>query len=103
MRITLADGATFKAALRFRSRTQVGVFGHAWPSNMAIYAGADAAGRALMFTPNPFQGGSSVSHWDTIAHAEPADGAVDQRRPDALGVAPQDLTFALLKDLGWNP
>ena len=35
--------------------------------DMSVRAGADPFGKALLFSPNPFQGGSSVSHWDTIA------------------------------------
>jgi len=31
------------------------------------FAGADSAGRVLMYAPSPFQGGSSVSHWDVSA------------------------------------
>src|SRR4029077_7111668 len=34
------------------------------------HAGPDAAGRVLVFTPNPYQGGSSVSHWDTSANPD---------------------------------
>jgi len=32
-----------------------------------LTAGKDASGRALMYSPNPFQPGSSVSHWDISA------------------------------------
>src|ERR1700754_1651721 len=35
--------------------------------NTSQYRGADVLGRALLFTPNPFQSGSSVSHWDVSA------------------------------------
>ena len=105
VRITLADGNTFKAALRFRSRTRSGVM-VAMRLNLAIYAGADAAGRALMFTPNPVQIGTpppSVSQWDTSATPnllmEPSLNG-DLTHSVTL---PQDLTFAALRDLGWNP
>jgi len=58
-------------------------------------------GRALLFTPNPFQGGSSVSHFDTLATPnqlmEPAING------DLLHTVlpPYDLTFRLLQDIGW--
>ncbi len=84
VRITLADGNAFKSALRFRSRTRSGVL-VTMSLNFATYAGADPAGRALVFTPNPFQGGSSVSHWDTDRDTEPPDGTSHQWRPGALG------------------
>jgi hypothetical protein len=66
VRISLADGNTFKNALRFRSRTSSGVLVN-MILNLAVYAGADPLGRVLVYTPNPFQGGSSVSHWDPTA------------------------------------
>jgi len=54
-----------------------------------------------MYTPNPLQSGSSVSHWDTSAFPnllmEPAinNGLTQSVEP------PQDLTLELLKDTGW--
>ncbi len=102
VRITLADGNTFKSALRFRSRTRSGVIVK-MDLDMGVYAGADAAGRMLIFTPNPFQGGSSVSHWDTIATPNQLmEPAINGNLTHSVTV-PQDLTFAMLRDLGWNP
>lgn len=97
VRITQADGVTLKTALAARSGGVIARLG----LNSAQYAGANATGRALMYTPNPYQGGSSVSHWDTIAFPnqlmEPAING------DLLHsvVTPADLTFELLKDIGW--
>lgn len=64
-------------------------------------AGADSAGRVKLFTPNPFQSGSSVSHWDVTAFRhqlmEPAiNGDLTQSV-----LPPEDLTFMLFKDIGW--
>ncbi len=102
VRITLADGATFKSALKFRSRTRSGVMVR-MALDMSVYSGADPAGRALVYTPNPFQGGSSVSHWDTIATPNQLmEPAINVDLTHSV-VAPQDLTFAMLRDLGWNP
>lgn len=67
----------------------------------ATRAGADGFGKGLMFTPNPFQSGSSVSHWDQLATPnqlmEPAINAdlTHEVTP------PNDLTFSQLRDLGW--
>ncbi|HEU5293940.1 MAG TPA: PA domain-containing protein [Burkholderiaceae bacterium] len=64
-------------------------------------AGADQNGRVMLYTPNPFQPGSSVSHWDTSANRnllmEPAINAdlTQSVRP------PQDLTLPMFKDIGW--
>lgn len=98
--VSQADGATIRAALAFRSRTRSGVIG-LLGINASQYAGADPSGRALLYTPNPFQGGSSVSHYDNIAFPnllmEPAIN------PDLTHsvVPPQDLTYPLFQDLGW--
>jgi hypothetical protein len=100
VRITLADGTTLKTALRTRSRTHSGVFG-SLAVDLSTLAGADGLGRPMVFTPNPFQSGSSVSHWDTSASPnqlmEPAING------DLLHtvVPPHDLTFTLLQDVGW--
>jgi hypothetical protein len=102
VRITLADGATFKNALRTRSRTKSGVL-VTMQLNLATYAGADAAGRALVYTPNPFQGGSSVSHWDTIhTPNQLMEPSINGDLTHSVNL-PQDLTFAMLRDIGWNP
>lgn len=98
--VSQADGVTLKTALRKRSRTSSGVIA-SLGVNGSQYAGADPLGRALLYTPNPFQSGSSVSHWDTIAFPnllmEPAING------DLLHsvVPPADLTFPLLQDIGW--
>ena len=55
-----------------------------------------------MYAPNPFQGGSSVSHFDvrTFPNAlmEPAINA-DLTHEVTV---PFDLTYQLLKDIGWQ-
>jgi hypothetical protein len=100
VRITLADGTTLKNALRTRSRLHSGVFA-TLAVDMTTRSGADGAGRPMVFTPNPFQSGSSVSHWDTSATPnllmEPAIN-VDLTH---TVVPPVDLTFSLLQDEGW--
>jgi hypothetical protein len=98
--VTQADGATLRTALAFRSRARSGVVGNLGV-NLSQYAGADSLGRVLLFTPDPFQSGSSVSHWDTIAFRnllmEPSINA------DLLHsvVPPADLTFPMFQDIGW--
>jgi hypothetical protein len=100
VRITQEDGNTLKNALRFRSRTRSGVIA-TLDVNLSQRAGADAIDRALLYTPNPLEAGSSVTHWDTIATPnllmEPfinADLTHDV-------IPPGDLTLPLLKDIGW--
>ena len=100
VRITQADGAVLKDRLTRRSRTASGVIADL-RVNLNQRAGADPQGRALLYTPNPFDQGSSVAHWDTIASPnqlmEPstADDLTHQIAP------PRDLTLPLFEDIGW--
>jgi hypothetical protein len=100
VRISQADGNTLKAAITGGSRGRTGLFGNLG-LNLAIFAGADGNGRALMYAPNPYQSGSSVSHYDISAFPnllmEPAiNGDLTHEV-----TPPFDLTFTLLKDIGW--
>jgi hypothetical protein len=100
VRISLADGDALKAQLKRRSRTVSGVVGSLYVAGSQL-AGANTFGRVWMFTPNPFQSGSSVSHWDTSATRnllmEPSINAdlTQSVKP------PEDLTLPLLQDTGW--
>lgn len=100
VRVTQADGNTFKAALTTRSRSRSGVVASIGRIGTQL-AGADASGRVLMYAPNPFQSGSSVSHFDTSATPnllmEPSiNGNLTQSV-----VPPQDLTLPLFTEIGW--
>ena len=100
VRISLADGTALKAQLKRRSRTTSGVVGSLYVAGSQL-AGANPFGRVYLFTPNPFQSGSSVSHWDTSATRnllmEPSINSdlTQSVKP------PEDLTLPLLKDTGW--
>lgn len=98
--ITQADGALFRDFLRFRSRTHSGLVA-TLGVDPTLRAGADAAGRALLYTPNPFISGSSVSHWDSSAFhnllMEPnLNGDLTHNVQ-----SPFDLTLEFLRDIGW--
>jgi hypothetical protein len=100
-RISLPDGARIKTALATRSRSHSGMFA-TLGVNLAVRLGADANGRALMFTPNPFASGSSVSHWDTLMFPNQLmEPAINGDLTHEV-TPPKDLTFPLLKDIGWN-
>jgi hypothetical protein len=66
-----------------------------------VRAGADPFGKALLYTPNPFASGSSVSHRDTIAFPN------QLMEPNINGdlthnvTTPSDLTFSEMSDVGW--
>jgi hypothetical protein len=97
----IALKAAVAAALPYGSRGKPGLVTASWSVDPARIAGADAAGRPLLYTPNPRVAGSSVSHWDVSATPnllmEPAINA----DLGTILVAPKDLTVPLLKDIGW--
>jgi PA domain len=100
VRITLAAGNSIREQLKRRSRTSSGVTAGIARVGTQL-TGADALGRLLMFAPNPFQGGSSVSHFDTSATPnllmEPSiNGNLTQ-----TVTVPKDLTLPLFIDIGW--
>ena len=100
VRIFLSDGNNLREATRRRSRTGSGVF-VSLGIVIAQYAGADALGRAQMFVPNPFQGGSSVSHFDTtMTRNQLMEPAINGDLTQSL-IPPLDMTFPLLQDIGW--
>lgn len=89
--VSQADGTALKAQLAN------GVFATIH-SSATKRAGADALGRPLVYTPNPLQSGSSVSHFDTSAMPnllmEPAINS--DLDPDGV-----DLALSVFHDLGW--
>jgi PA domain len=98
--ITQADGASFRGFLKFRSRTHSGMFVTVGV-DQNIRQGADAAGRVMLYTPNPYVPGSSVSHWDTSAFANLLmEPAINGDLTHNLDI-PFDLTLRFLLDLGW--
>lgn len=100
VRISQADGAALKLALAKRSRTASGVTA-TFGLDPTRLAGTDNIGRVLMYTPNPYEPGSSVSHYSTSTRRnqlmEPAINDDLTHQVDA----PIDLTLPLLKDIGW--
>ncbi len=98
--ISQPDGALLRNQLRFRSRTRSGIFATI-RSNTAVFSGADSLGRALMFTPNPFVGGSSVAHWDPSAFRSQLMEPGFSLGLTLSVIPPEDLSFRLLQDLGW--
>jgi hypothetical protein len=100
VRITLGDANTLRDQLRFRSRTRSGVVTNL-VLNLLARAGADESWRALLYTPNPFQGGSSLSHFDTSALPNLLmEPAINSDLTHSVNI-PQDLTLQLLFDVGW--
>jgi hypothetical protein len=103
--ITQADGDALKAAVPaavpYGSRSKPGAVTISVGLDPVRLAGADAAGRPLLYTPATLAPGSSVSHWDVTA--SPNLLMEPNINPD-LGLnlsAPYDLTLPVLKDIGW--
>jgi len=66
------------------------------------FVGADSAGRGLMYAPTSFQQGSSISHWDRSMTPDQLMEPVYNTDLTHEVTPPHDLTFPLLKDIGWN-
>ncbi|HET7527595.1 MAG TPA: PA domain-containing protein [Burkholderiaceae bacterium] len=101
MRISQVDGNEIKTAIAATPPKLIGPFGVLFENQLKL-EGADYLQRVFMFTPNPVQPGSSVSHYDTLAKPnllmEPFD---TPHQPIAVS-PPQDLTLQLLLDIGWG-
>jgi hypothetical protein len=100
VRITQADGVKLKAMLQRRSRTKSGVLA-SLGINPGRLSGTDTQQRVLLFTPTVNQPGSSVSHYTTDAKPNQLmEPAINSDLSHSVST-PQDLTFPLLKDIGW--
>jgi hypothetical protein len=86
--VTMSDGATLRANLP--ASANLG-------TDATLLAGADAAGRLLLYAPNPLESGSSVSHFDTTAFPNLLmEPNISSDLP--IGV---DATLPLFNDIGW--
>ena len=93
--VTLADGNAFKAHLGTGVNTTI----YLDPSTPS---GMDAGGRTRLYSPNPFQGGSSVAHWDvSLFPNQLMEPNISGELTHSVDL-PQDLTFSLFQDLGWT-
>lgn len=91
--ISLADGNTIKAQLIG------GPVSLTLSPDPAVIAGADAAGHPKMYAPNPFEGGSSVSHWDvTLTPNALMEPFINNDLSSSV-----DLALGHFKDIGWFP
>ena len=89
--IRTVDGAAIKTALL------------SGPVNVTLgldpvyLSGADNLNRPLMYTPNPYQSGSTVSHWDvSLTPNALMEPAINPDLYESL-----DLTPSLFWDIGW--
>ncbi|MEW6367863.1 MAG: PA domain-containing protein [Acidobacteriota bacterium] len=91
--VTLATGNLIKANLATGVNATMAL-------NPAFLAGADNSGRVLLYAPNPYASGSSLSHYDTKCTPnllmEPSINA------DLHPRTTWDLTIVLMRDIGWK-
>lgn len=100
LRVTQADGARILASLTKPNGNANGTVAKFERSKTQL-SGADAQGRVTMFTPNPFQSGSSVSHYNTTTtRNQLMEPSINADLSHSV-TAPTDLTMELFKDIGW--
>lgn len=93
--LTRADGLAIVGQLGSSVSMTIGI-------DQTVRAGADAQGRARIFAPFPVQSGSSISHFDTVAfHNLLMEPAINGDLTHKVK-APDDLTFEVLRDIGWT-
>jgi hypothetical protein len=101
VRVSLEGGITLIGAMGLNASDRSSGLVVRLGVNMNQRAGADPAGKVLLYTPNPFQSGSSVSHWDTSAfHNLLMEPAINADLTHSVK-PPADLTLPLLHDIGW--
>lgn len=100
VRVTQADGILLAGALTKENGNTNGTVAKFERSKTSI-VGADSQGRITMFTPNPYQSGSSVSHYNTAAtRNQLMEPSISSDLTHQV-TAPTDLTMELFKDIGW--
>jgi hypothetical protein len=100
VRVTQADGMKLRAVIQNRWRNRSGVIASLGINRQRL-AGADARHRILMYTPNPNQPGSSVSHYTTDAKPNQLMEPAINSDLTHMVTPPRDLTYPLLQDIGW--
>jgi len=97
--VTQAVGIKIRSALAKRSRNKSGVIANLTTDPTRI-SGLDG-GYVQLYSPNPFQSGSSVSHYDiTNFPNQLMEPAINGDLTHDL-IPPNDMTYTLLKDIGW--
>ncbi|MEO8057863.1 MAG: PA domain-containing protein [Burkholderiales bacterium] len=100
VRVSLDDGVEIKAAIASVKKPRFAPFGVLYENPLKL-AGADYLNRVYLFSPNPYQGGSSISHYDTSATPNLLMEPFAEPNQAIAVSAPGDLTLELLQDIGW--
>jgi hypothetical protein len=89
--ISQADGTAIKAQLAGGVNVTLRL-------NAPQLAGADGSNRVKLYAPNPYENGSSISHWDVSAFPNLLmEPAINTNLSSDV-----DLTLAAFDDLGWT-
>lgn len=92
--LSQADGIALKAAMLNGPVNVTIGFNNAAPAK----AGADALNHVMIYTPNPFESGSSISHWSTATYPNLLmEPAINNNLHNTV-----DLTFWAFGDIGWH-
>jgi len=101
VRVTQADGAALRATANAAGNNPfAGAICVLFKNPVQLF-GADRLGRPLLYTPSPYEPGSSVSHYDTSARPSLLMEPFDTGEESLAVSAPRDLTLELLRDIGW--
>ena len=100
VRVTQETGAALKVVLAKRTRTSSGVI-----STLGVdperLAGTDRQRRIRLYTPVEYDPGSSVSHYSPDARPNQLMEPSINGDLSHTVTPPRDLTFPLLRDIGW--
>ncbi|MCE9660846.1 MAG: peptidase [Burkholderiales bacterium] len=94
--VSMDDGTAIKNSIKPRRSASLTLH-----LNTTLLAGADASDRVFLYTPNPLEGGSSVSHWDTSATRNLLMEPFINDDLNHEVKVPSDLTLQLFIDIGW--
>lgn len=100
VRVSQADGIEIKTAIASVKTPKFTPFGVLFENPLKL-AGADYLNRVYLFSPNPYQGGSSISHYDTLATPNLLMEPFAEPNQAIAVTAPGDLSLELLQDIGW--
>lgn len=97
----MTDAERQASAINFRNLVWIGSQTTANVPNV-LGGGFDTSNRALVYTPNPVDPGSSVSHFDTLMTPNQLmEPNISSNLTHNIS-APHDLSLYVMMDIGWN-
>ena len=97
----MTNSERMASAINFRNLVWIGAQVTATVPSV-LTSGTDGSNHALLYTPNPVDPGSTVSHFDTsLSPNQLMEPNISSNLSHSV-MAPQDLTLALMADVGWD-